>query len=79
MNYKDFSLIIKYKRIEKGYTQKDFSRLLAISQSKYNKIENGNMEPSFILLQLISRYLEIDLNEILEIKKPISKHESLYD
>lgn len=72
-------MIIKYKRIEKGYTQKDFSRLLAISQSKYNKIENGNMEPSFILLQLISRYLEIDLNEILEIKKPISKHQSLYD
>lgn len=79
MTYKEFSLIIKYKRIEKKYTQKEFSNLLAISQSKYNKIENGNMEPSFILLQLIARYLEIDLNEILEIKKPISKHQSLYD
>ena len=79
MTYKDFSLIIKFKRMDKNISQKEFSRMLGISQSKYSKIENGIMEPSFILLQIISRYLEIDLNEILEIKKPIEKHYSLYD
>ena len=62
MTYKDFSLIIKFKRMDKNISQKEFSRMLGISQSKYSKIENGIMEPSFFLLQIKSRYLEIDLN-----------------
>ena len=79
MTYKDFSKYVKYKRLEMGYTQIEFAKMLSLNQSKYSKIENGIMEPSFILLQLICRYLEIDLTEILELKKPIVIHRPFYD
>lgn len=70
MEYKKFAEIIKNKRIDLGYTQKDFARIINIGQSKYNKIENGNLEPSFVVLQRIAIELKLDLNELLEIKKP---------
>ena len=53
-----------------GYTQYEFARMLTLKQSHYNKIENGLIEPSFGILQLICIYLEIDLTELLELKKP---------
>lgn len=70
MEYKKFAEIIKNKRMDLGYTQKDFARIINIGQSKYNKIENGNLEPSFVVLQRIAIELKLDLNELLEIKKP---------
>ncbi len=70
MEYKKFAEIIKNKRMDLGYTQKDFARIINVGQSKYNKIENGNLEPSFVVLQRIAIELKLDLNELLEIKKP---------
>ena len=79
MSYKEFSMLIKYKRMEMGYTQKQFAKILLINQSTYSKIENGYVEPSFMNLQLICKYLEIDLTEILELKKTIINHRPFYD
>lgn len=70
MTYREFSKIIKEKRIAKGLEQKEMAFHLAINKSKYNRIENGIQEPSFIELQSISIILEIDLTEVLELKKP---------
>ena len=70
MEYKKFAEIIKNKRMDLGYTQKDFARIINVGQSKYNKIENGNLEPSCVVLQRIAIELKLDLNELLEIKKP---------
>lgn len=78
MEYKKFAKIIKNKRKDLGYTQKDFAKKINVGQSKYNKIENGNLEPSFAILQRIVIELNIDLNEILELKKP-NKDIIIYD
>lgn len=79
MSYKDFSRYFRCKRIEMGYTQYEFARMLTLKQSHYNKIENGLIEPSFGILQLICIYLEIDLTELLELKKPIENRYHYFD
>ena len=53
MTFKEFSKIIKEKRMRLNVTQKKMAELLYISQTKYNKIENGLREPDFELLQRI--------------------------
>ncbi|MBQ9124277.1 MAG: helix-turn-helix transcriptional regulator [Acholeplasmatales bacterium] len=79
MTYKEFAKIIKQKRIDSEYTQKEFAIMIPIRQTTYNKIENGNQEPTFIQLQAICKLLDIDLTEILELKKPNPEHQALYD
>lgn len=79
MTYKEFAKIIKRKRELMGYSQKDFANILPIRISTYNKIENGNQEPTFIQLQLICKYLNLDLTEILELKKPNLEHKAYFD
>ena len=46
---------------------------------KYNKIENGKQEPTFLELQAICKILDIDLTEILELKSKELNHHSYYD
>lgn len=79
MLYKDFAKIIKEARINKNITQKEMALSLGLSRSNYNKIENGHLEPSFYTLQIISKSLELDLTEILELKKPREEHIKLFD
>lgn len=68
MSYKTFASIIKDIRIEKRYKQKDMARILLTSKSRYCKIENGYLEPTFIELQIICIYLDIDLTKLLKLK-----------
>ena len=70
MSYKTFATIIKDTRIEKKYMQKDIAKILTTTKSRYCKIENGYLEPTFIELQIICKTLEIDLTELLKLKKP---------
>ena len=79
MLYKDFAKIIKEKRESLNISQKDMAISLGLSRSNYNKIENGHLEPNFQKLQIIANALELDLTEILEIKKPRGEHIKLYD
>ena len=74
MNFLAFAKIIKEKRILYGFSQKSMALNIPIQQSRYNRIENGKIEPTFIELQAICRILEIDLTEVLELKKPIRKN-----
>ncbi len=67
ITYKEFSKIIKEKRILKGFSQKEFSIMLTINVSKLNKIENGKQEPSFLELELICQYLNINLSELFSL------------
>jgi transcriptional regulator with XRE-family HTH domain len=71
MNFTNFSEIIKQKRIAKGLLQKEMALKVPIQKARYNRIENGLLEPTFIELQAICRILEIVLTEVLELKKPI--------
>ena len=70
MTYKEFSKIIKEKRMKLNITQKDMADLLYISRSKYNKIENGLREPDFELLLKMLKLLNIDLNAEIKKEKP---------
>lgn len=79
MTFKDFAKIIKEKRINLSCSQKEFALMIPIRQTTYNKIENGNQEPTFLQLQAICKLLKIDLTEILELKKPNQEHYALYD
>ena len=70
MTYKEFSKIIKEKRMKLNITQKDMADLLYISRSKYNKLENGLREPDFELLQRILKQLNISLDDEMKKEKP---------
>ena len=61
MEYYLFSKILKEKRIKKGLYQKDVAQILKISTSKYNKIENGSIEPSFKELYTLCKMFNIDI------------------
>lgn len=77
MTYKNFSKIIKNKRILAGISQKDFATILYISNSRYNKIENGSVEPNFCELLLICKHLKISLDKI--INEYVNNTNLLYD
>ena len=78
MTYSRFAEIIKEKRIQLGILQKDMADRIPTQKSRYNRIENGISEPTFIELQAIAKILDLDLTEILELKKPNHK-EILFD
>ena len=67
INYFEFSLIIKERRIAKGVRQKDICNLIPMTYKKYNRIENGLTEPTFYELISICKILDIDITK--EIKK----------
>lgn len=70
MTYKEFSFIIKEKRLEKGLRQKDIADMIFVSLSFYNKIENGKQEPSFEVLCDLINIFEIDILKLIKNKKP---------
>ncbi len=74
ISYKEFSKIIKYLRERKEISQKDMAKRLGINKIRYNRIENGLMEPSFIELQLIIIEFGININDYFKEKMPIIGH-----
>ena len=74
ISYKEFSKIIKNLRERKEISQKDMAKKLGINKIRYNRIENGLMEPSFIELQLIIIEFDINLNDYFKEKMPIIGH-----
>jgi transcriptional regulator with XRE-family HTH domain len=67
MIYKEFAKIIKNKRISLGFSQLEIAKSIPIHTSTYCKIENGQQEPNFIVLQKICILLKIDLTKELKI------------
>ena len=74
ISYKEFSKIIKNLRERKEISQKEMAKRLGINKIRYNRIENGLMEPSFIELQLIIIEFDINLNDYFKEKMPIIGH-----
>ncbi len=72
MTYKEFAKLIKNKRELLLLTQKQMALMLSIPLATYHRIENGYQEPNFSQLQRICQILEIDLTNVLKIKKPNS-------
>ena len=55
-------------RIKKGYTQETFSELMGVSWSYVAKIESGILNLSIGKIYEISRFLNVDINQLLNIK-----------
>lgn len=66
--FKQVGKNIQKIRIEKGYTQETFSELMGVSWSYVAKIESGILNLSIGKIYEISCYLDIDINQLLEIK-----------
>ncbi len=62
--WKDLALIIQRKRIFMDKTIKEVSKDLGLNMYKYYRIENGAQDPTFLELQLILKYYNIELNII---------------
>jgi len=74
ISYKDFSKILKQIRERKEISQKEMAKRLGINKIRYNRIENGLLEPTFIELQLIIIEFEININDYIKEKMPIVGH-----
>jgi transcriptional regulator with XRE-family HTH domain len=55
---------IKRIRTEKGIQQKKMALDLGLNQSNYSKIENGKREPSIELINKLSDYLGVTVNDL---------------
>lgn len=74
ISYKEFSKILKQIRERKEISQKEMAKRLGINKIRYNRIENGLLEPTFIELQLIIIEFEININDYIKEKMPIVGH-----
>ncbi len=63
------SELLRKKRAEKGFQQKDMAYALNISPAAYSKIENGKTKISVELAKKMSIILEMPLSEFLEGKQ----------
>jgi transcriptional regulator with XRE-family HTH domain len=57
---------IRTKRIEKGMSQQELADHADIAKSSVQRIENGEMNPTILMLQKISSMLETDLTELIK-------------
>lgn len=61
--------VIRKTRFNKGYTQEDMAFELQISQSQYNRLENGENKFSLEKLSRVLEILELKPNEIVHFNK----------
>lgn len=59
---------IQRARMKKGYTQETFSELMGVSWSYVAKIESGILNLSIGKILEFANYLDVDINELLEIE-----------
>lgn len=59
---------IRDLREDADLTQKDMAALIPMNQSNYSKIERNVQDPSVFQLKRIAEILNIDLNELFELK-----------
>ena len=63
---KIFFCIFKAERYRKGVTQAELAEAIDVSESSISLIERGIQSPSIFLVYDISRFLEIDINDLLK-------------
>lgn len=55
----------KEYRLKRGISVKDMSKLLNVSRQTYTNYENGSYEPSYDTLLLISKILQVSIDDLL--------------
>lgn len=59
---------IRNIREDMDFTQQDMAALIPMNQSNYSKIERNVQDPSMLQLKRIAEILDLDLNELFELK-----------
>lgn len=65
MNNFQAAMLIKKLRREKNITMVDFAKQIGLSQPSLSRIESGNQEITFYLLQKICEALDIKMGDFL--------------
>ncbi len=62
-----FSKNLKQIRIEKGISTSQIAEHLGITQTSYNKYENGLREPNLSTFKMICQFLNVSSDELLDL------------
>lgn len=65
----DIGSKIRDIREDADLTQQDMANLIPMNQSNYSKIERNVQDPSVFQLKRIAEILNLDLNELFELKE----------
>lgn len=71
--------IIKQIREQKGLLQKQVAAELNIGNTNYNKLENGNREPSVKELQQLAKLFDMSVDQILNYEGELPKEVTVKD
>lgn len=72
-------ITIRKIREQKGLLQKQVASDLGIGYTNYNKLENGNREPSVKELQLLAKLFDMTVDQILNYEGELPKEVTLED
>ena len=67
--------IIRERRLKKGLTQEQMENYLGVSAPAVNKWEKGTTYPDIVLLPVLARLLDTDLNTLLSFQEDLSEKE----
>ena len=78
MNYSELKIFVEEARKQKGYSQRELSKLIGLSQSTYNDTINGKIKKVDVdILRKIAEGLELSLKKLLEVSGYIEFVDSL--
>lgn len=65
----EFGKLVRKKRIALDLTQKEISEKMGVSKNYISQLENGTTNAGINAIEKISKILEIDIKELIEIRK----------
>lgn len=72
-----FSDRLRLLRTNKDLSQADFAKQIKVSKSSINMYERGEREPSFMLLEKIADYFNVDMDYLLGKSDVVNKNASI--
>ncbi|MCM1231100.1 MAG: helix-turn-helix domain-containing protein [Ruminococcus flavefaciens] len=70
-----FSERLKYFRLENGYSQEEFARLIGVNRSNISRYENGETVPDMFKGVKIAALMGITCEELVTETFPVSQQE----
>ena len=64
---KQFGLLLRERRLAKGFTLRKFAEALGVSPTYISGVENGTLPPpTFVRIEAISKLLDVSVDELME-------------
>ena len=63
---KELGLQIKFERLKRNLTQEEMAERIKISRNAISLIENGKINPTFLVLYAISKEFGVDILKFIE-------------